>query len=132
MCLIYINIGIKNVVFANFFSEKFWRFGKSVYLCTRKSGTPPDEQARKSSLKELHRQKQVVQEAAALRFPFGLAVPSGNKTDRQDDKVFLELGMKDIVLNRVRFLPCALWHGVRRQRYRFFTMKSLILAQDER
>ena len=95
MCLIYINIGIKNVVFANFFPEKFWRFGKSVYLCTRKSGTPPDEQARKSSLKELHRQKQVVQEAAALRFPFGLAVPSGNKTDRQDDKVFLELGMKD-------------------------------------
>ena len=37
-----------------------------------------------------------------------------------------------IVLNRVRFLLRALWHGVRRQRYRFFTMKSLILAQDER
>ena len=32
---------------SDFFMEKFWWFRKKSYLCTRKSGTPPDKQDRK-------------------------------------------------------------------------------------
>ena len=45
--------------------EKFWWFGKKSYLCIRFRSETGVSDTRESSLKDLHRQIEVVQEASA-------------------------------------------------------------------
>ena len=105
-----------------------------LYLCTRKSGTPPDKHTKKEFF-ERFTQTEVVQEARAemllgkMNKPFNfLKLDSRSETD--NDQIYkASRSERNESLLSISERRRRLVNFYRRYK---FTMKSLILAQDER